>query len=289
MSLRGQLNKVKGDVAKGIKNAAQRGMIDSRGSAWGTQKTIGYVCRVHGLDDEDKNLRGTVDVQEYDYEQGEDKYEGVGWHGGVLTSAIQNNKNGVYLMPSLYSDVVIVQDPFSLEEYVLMCSHVDVIQLQSRTSVKIGVVETEDFDEEDDSCPDVDDLEKTGNAAVTEYDKDKIVHIVKTKDGEVVITQNVDLVKINAKDSVVTVNADGSVSVQSKKVCVTADESIAIKSNSIDLTGDSNVNVTSQTTEIKDGSFVRKGTCAPDGSGGFCGIPVCPFTGAVHVGTTIRS
>lgn len=289
MSLRGNLNKVRTDFAKSVRNTARNGMVDSKGSAWGTQKIVGYVCNVHGQDDENEELRGTVDVQEWDYEIGEDKLEGAGWHEGVKVSAIQNNKSGVFLMPSLYSDVVIVQDPFSLEEYVLMCSHVDVIQMQSHQSIKLGVVETKEFDEDDDDSPDYDELEETGNASTTEYDKDKVVQIVKTKDGEVVITQNATSVEVNAKDSVVIINTDGSITVQSKSVDIKADDSVTIKTKNVDVKADSSASITSQTTEVKEGQFIRKGTSNVDGAGGFCGIPVCPFTGAVHTGSIITA
>lgn len=271
MSLRGQVYKVRDDFARGVRNMAQRGMVDSQGSAWGTQKVSGYVCNVHGLDDEDENLRGTVDVQEWNYDD-EDRVDGAGWHEGVRCSAIQNNKSGVYIMPSLYSDVIIVQDPASFEEYVLMYSHVDIIHLQSHQSIKVGVTETEEYKEDDDDSPDYDALEETGNASETVYDKEKIVQVVRTKDDEVTITQNVNGVSINAKDSVVTINSDGSISVQAKTVDIKADDGYTITSNK---------------TEIKQGQLIRKGTANTDGQGGFCGIPVCPFTGAVHTGSTI--
>lgn len=259
MSLKGQINKVNGDFFSAVRNASMRGNIDSEGGMYGTRKTVGYVCKVHSLDDENDELCGTVDVQEFGYEPGEDKYEGVGYHEGVKVSAIQPNKNGVYLMPSMYSDVVITQDPISFEEYVLMYSHVDVIQMQSHTKVKVGVVETEAFkeSEDDDDSPDVDDLQETGNAAYTQYDKGKIIHAVKTKDGEVTISQIGSEIEIKAKDSTITVTTDGKVTLSAQQV------------------------------EIKGGNFISKGKANLDGNGGFCGIPVCPFTGAIHTGSTI--
>lgn len=289
MSIRGEVNKVKSDFEKGIRRMAQKGQVDSQGSVWGTQKITGYVCNVHGFDDEDESLRGTVDVQDWEHEAGEDKIEGAGWHGGVLVSAIQENKSGVYVMPSLYSDVVIVQNPFTLEEYVIKCSHVDEIQMQSHKTIKVGVVETQDFDEDDDNCPDIDDLEETGNASITEYDKEKIVHTVKTKDGQVIITQTADTVNINAKDSVITIKADGSIDIKAKTANVTVDNGATMKCKTLDITADTSANITSQATEIKEGTFTRKGVANVDGTGGFCGIPVCPFTGAVHVGSVITA
>lgn len=269
MSLTGQINNIQGDFAKAVRNAAMKGSIDSRGGIYGTRKIVGYVCNVHGLDDENEALRGTVDVQEYEYEQGEDKYEGAGHHQGVFCSAIQNNKSGLYFMPMMYSDVVIVQDPVTMEEYVLMCSHVDAIQLQSHQFVKIGVVETEEFKEsdgDDDTASEFDELPETENAAYTNYDKEKIVHIVKTKDGNVTITQTATEISVKTKDTTISVNAEGKVTMSAKDV--------TIDGSKVEITGN---------------SFIRKGTANVDGQGGFCGIPVCPFTGAVHTGSTIVS
>lgn len=259
MSLKGQINKINGDFFSAVRNASLKGNIDSEGGMYGTRKVVGYVCKVHSFDDESEALRGTVDVQEFGYEPGEDKYEGAGHHEGVKCSAIQPNKNGVYLMPSMYSDVVIVQDPISMDEYILMYSHVDIIQMQSHTKVRVGVVETEKFEEseDDDDSPDVDDLAETGNTAFAEYSKDGVVHVVKTKDGNITISHSAEKVEVSAKNSTITISADGNVTLSAKQV------------------------------EIKGGSLISKGKANLDGNGGFCGIPVCPFTGAIHTGSTI--
>ena len=281
MSLRGQINKVNNDFANAVHNAAMKGNIDAQGGIYGTRKITGYVCNVHGLDDEDESLCGTVDVQEYEYEQGEDKYEGVGHHQGVLCSAIQNNKSGFYIMPTMYSDVVIVQDPVTMEEYVLMCSHVDVIQLQSHQSIKVGVVETEEFQESDGETenPDYDELEETGNSAITQYDKEKITHYVKTKDGELTITQTAEKIEIVAKDTTISIDTNGKVTLSAKEVSISGDTSLKTTSPKTTIDGNQ--------VEVTGNSFIRKGTANIDGQGGFCGIPVCPFTGAVHTGSTI--
>lgn len=281
MSLKGQINKVNGDFFNAVRNTSMKGYIDSEGGMYGTRKIVGYVCKVHPLDDDSDELKGTVDVQEFGYEPGEDKYEGAGYHEGVKVSAIQPNKNGAYLMPSMYSDVVIAQDPISFEEYILMYSHVDIIQMQSHTKVRVGVVETETFkeSEDDDDSPDVDDLKETGNAAHTEYSKGNIIHTVKTKDGEVIVSQAADKFTITAKNSVVTISTDGKVSISAKDVEITGSSSLKTSSPQTTLDGNS--------VEVTGSSFVRKGKANLDGNGGFCGIPVCPFTGAIHTGSTI--
>lgn len=126
-----------------------------------TEKTNGYVVKVHT--DEDDELFGTVDVQEY--LSGEADAQGmsdglpVGLHEGVYLSAIQNNENGLFVIPYLYSDVVIVTDPDSLKEYVIEYSHADTVQVDAHNKVIIGATETKEW-QDDENSPDVDQLEK---------------------------------------------------------------------------------------------------------------------------------
>lgn len=267
MSLQGNINKVAPEFLKAMQNAAMRGRVDNDGSAHGVKKIQGYVCGVHDFDDDDESLRGTVDVQEFEHEwDDEDDYiDGAGYHAGVLCSAINANSDGVWLMPMMYSEVVIVRDPSTMLEYVMMYSHVDIIHLQSHKTIKVGVTETEEY-QEGESGPDFEELPETGNATSTDYDKDQILDTVKTKNGEVTVKKTIDGIEIKAKDSTVTIKSDGSVDVKAK-----------------------NITVTGEKTEFKEGQLIRKGTSNADAQGGFCGIPVCPFTGAVHVGSIITA
>lgn len=258
------MNKVIPAFRKSVQGMALQGQLDTGGGAWGTKKIYGYVCDVHKFDDPDESLRGTIDVQEFGYGtysqyfDKDDYIDGAGHHVGVLLSAINKNKDGVWLMPMMYSEVIITQDPQTMKEYVLMYSHVDVVHLQSHQSIKVGVVETEKFKEGPDG-PDFEELPETGESAVSDYDKDKIVDTIKTKSGTVIIKRSIDGVVIDANGKTnVKINSDGSVVVN-----------------------------TQAKAEFTGGQLIKRGTCTPDGQGGFCGIPVCPFTGAVHVGTTI--
>jgi hypothetical protein len=58
-----------------------------------------------------------------------------------------------------------------------------------------------------------------------------------------------------------------------------------IEGDTIDLKG---VTTIDGNTTIKGGMLQANGTAAPTGSGPFCGIPVCPFTGAPHVGNIVQ-
>lgn len=138
-----------------------------------TSRISGYVIKIHT--DENDELYGTVDVQEYNdslaNNQAKDEGLPVGLHEGVFLSAIQNNDNGLITIPYLNSDVVIATDPDTLKEYVVAYSHADTVQIDTHTKTIIGVTETKEFEESEDS-PDVDQLEKTGLHAHTEYTKE---------------------------------------------------------------------------------------------------------------------
>lgn len=138
-----------------------------------TSRISGYVTKIHT--DENDELYGTVDVQEYNdslaNNQARDEGLPVGLHEGVFLSAIQNNDNGLITIPYLNSDVVIATDPDTLKEYVVAYSHADTVQIDTHTKTIIGVTETKEFEESEDS-PDVDQLEKTGLHAHTEYTKE---------------------------------------------------------------------------------------------------------------------
>lgn len=138
-----------------------------------TSRISGYVTKIHT--DENDELYGTVDVQEYNdslaNNQAKDEGLPVGLHEGVFLSAIQNNDNGLITIPYLNSDVVIATDPDTLKEYVVAYSHADTVQIDTHTKTIIGVTETKEFEESENS-PDVDQLEKTGLHAHTEYTKE---------------------------------------------------------------------------------------------------------------------
>lgn len=135
-----------------------------------TSKISGFVVKVHT--DASDELCGTVDVQEYLSDLSEKQYLDnglpVGLHEGVYLSAIQNNENGLVIIPFLYSDVVITTDPDTLREYVIQYSHADTVQIDAHNQITIGVTETKEWEDSEDA-PDVNELEKTGVYAKTIY------------------------------------------------------------------------------------------------------------------------
>ena len=144
MALREKLAKYNDVIERAIRKTALQGRVDQFGNLAGTSRVFGYVCKIHDNDDPDENLRNTVDVQEYNYDEEDYDDQAVGFHEGVLLSAIQGTK-GFFIVPQLFSEVVIVQDPANKVEYVTMYSHAKIIQLQSVDEVNIGVKEYEDL------------------------------------------------------------------------------------------------------------------------------------------------
>lgn len=80
----------------------------------------------------------------------------------------------------------------------------------------------------------------------------------------------------------------------SRKVVVTGDDTLEISGSwNIKVSGSANINISGDATinspsvTITGGQLTVSGTAAPSGSGPFCGIPVCPFSGAPHVGNIV--
>lgn len=180
-------------IKKAIQRIALQGHVDPSSGAWHDSARItGYVAKIH--DDESDELFGTVDVQEYNtraFVQEENDVQ-FGYHEGVYLSALQNNKEGYLIIPKLYSEVTIALDPESRKEYVVMFSHVDLIQLDSHDKISIGVREREEFDNDEDG-DDIDELELTGIATNVAFTKDSITTtVVADKDGKNTVTQVMD-------------------------------------------------------------------------------------------------
>ncbi len=180
-------------IKKAIQRIALQGHVDPSSGVWHDSARItGYVAKIH--DDESDELFGTVDVQEYNtraFVQEENDVQ-FGYHEGVYLSALQNNKEGYLIIPKLYSEVTIALDPESRKEYVVMLSHVDLIQLDSHDKISIGVREREEFDNDEDG-DDIDELELTGIATNVAFTKDSITTtVVADKDGKNTVTQVMD-------------------------------------------------------------------------------------------------
>jgi len=293
MSLTGNIHKVSGDVRSAINQIAHRGMTGMDGAVRGTKKIWGYVCNIH----EDGDLAGTIDVQEFNYEPDEYEDKGTGHHEGVLLSAIQENKDGVLIVPMLYSEVVICQNPTDGQEYVLMYSHAQRIQMKARSEegkddgkIEIGVAEVEKFNETDDGLDkDYDELEPTKNETSTVYTSQSITDHIASKDDEEGLKQEKTAAHkiVTVGDTTITIDGE-NVSIQtSGKVSLTVGgTSITEEDGTVNIKTDKATVEGSEVT-ITGGNLKTKGTSSTDLQGPFNAIKVCPFSGAPHCGSTV--
>lgn len=177
-------------IREAIRAIALKGVVNSQtGAVRGTSKVTGYVAKIHS--DERDELFGTIDVQEYaDWSIAESDDAKIGYHEGVLLTAIQKDNQGYIIIPKLYSDVLVSKDPETNNEYVTMFSHVDLIQLDSHEKIMVGVREREEYKPDDEDTPDIHELELTGIQTTTEYTKDLAKTIAVTdENAEHVATQ----------------------------------------------------------------------------------------------------
>lgn len=307
MSLKGEINKYSGDVRRSIGQIARRGMTGIDGAVRGTKKILGYVCAIH----EDGDLAGTIDVQEFNYEPDEYSVMGTGHHEGVLLSAIQDNSEGILIVPMLYSEVVIVQNPTDGCEYVLMYSHAKRIQLLAHAiegeddgEIEIGVTETEKPVETDDGLDkDYNELEPTKNKTSTKYTSTTITDQVISPDDEEGFKEEktVEHKIITVGDTTITIDGEnvmietsGKVSFKLGGTTITEEDgSVNIKTDkakietsSCEIKG-SDVKVDGTSVTITGGTLKTKGVAATDLNGPFNAIKVCPFSGAPHCGSSV--
>lgn len=182
-------------IREAIRAIALKGIVNRQGTVRGTSKVTGFVAKIHT--DESDDLFGTIDVQEYaDWSIEESEDAKIGYHEGVLLTAIQKDNQGYIIVPKLYSDVLVSKDPETNNEYVTMFSHVDLIQLDSHEKISIGVREREEYKPDDENAPDVHELELTGVQTNTTYEKDKIVTTVQGEDEENKVSLTIDSTQI---------------------------------------------------------------------------------------------
>lgn len=176
-------------IRDAIRKIALHGVINPRtGATYSDSQYAGCVVAIHGDEEEDEMLRGTVDVREYiDPTAQEDDVV----HTGVYLTAIQNNKNGLVIIPKIGSDVIVTMNPVDDIEYVTMFSHADIVRIDSHDEVIIEVKERADFDINDEEGDDIDDLEETGVHAITTYKKDSIATELHGDSDDKVMTQEI--------------------------------------------------------------------------------------------------
>lgn len=89
------------------------------------------------------------------------------------------------------------------------------------------------------------------------------------------------LIWIN-NDGTILVKSEDSVTIETKTCLVKAEDSATIETKTCTLQAN-DVNITGGNL-----TTVNGGQCTPTGSGGFCAIPICPLSGAPHIGNQIK-
>lgn len=226
-------------IFEAIRKIALHGVVNPEtGAVHHTGKVTGYVAAIHT----EGELAGTIDVQEFLNLSDDDEEDvGVGYHEGVLLSAIQNNQTGMVIVPKLYSEVTITTDPETMNEYVIMFSHVDIIQMDSHEKVIVGVTEREEYDIDDDNTPDIEGLEPTGVSSKTTYLKDSITSVVQGEEDADFTTQTMTDkdVKIVAGDD----KSSATIDQQQVKLKHSSSESILGENSNLMKHGSSSVTV----------------------------------------------
>lgn len=113
-----------------------------------------------------------------------------------------------------------------------------------------------------------------------------------TKDGTIDINAEADEKVVIAGNSEVQISGDSKVTVDgNSEITVSGDIKINVSGNaSVEVSGNCDVKasgscgIDSPDVKITGASLTVNGTAAPTGSGPFCGIPACIFSGAPHVG-----
>lgn len=284
------------ELQKRLVAASYKGQMDERGAFNGTSKIAGYVCNIHGDDDPDEELRGTVDVQEYAYRAEDYNGDAAGFHEGVLISAVQGNQ-GYKIVPCMFSEVIIMQDPSTLQWYVTMYSHATIIDLKSHDEVNLGVTEYKPFVETADGLDkDYDELEETGNKTTTNYTATSIVDKIVSPNDEEGLRQEktvdhkvitVGKTKVFIDGGNVTIETDGKVELKVGGSTITEqDGKINVKTDNAKVEA-KDVNVDGKNVTITGGNLKVNGQSNTDGQGPFNAIKVCPFSGAIHCGSSV--
>lgn len=307
MSTRGEANKHAGDIARAISSIANSKMSDFTGMPKGTRKIVGYVCKIH----EEGEFAGTIDVQEYGCEIDYEYNSAIGHHQGVRLSAIQDNKDGYVIIPQLFSDVMIVQNPYDGAEYVVMYSHAQKIQLRTHSlegkddgEITISVTETKDFMETDEGLEnDYDELEETKNKTITKYTATNIHTQIASPDDEDGFQEDYTFENktITVKDTRITIDGESLYIETTNNVTlkigqtevINEDGKVTIKTNECNIESQKSeikgqdVTVNGTNVTITGGNLKTQGTCTPDMNGPYNSIMACPFSGAPHCGSMV--
>lgn len=146
-----------------------------------------------------------------------------------MLSAATSDKGGFLIVPTLFSDVTIFMDAATRYAYVVNFSHVNILRLNARQEAIIGVTELEELDSSSDTSPDYDELEATGNEAITKYTPTSAVTTVKNgQDKEASVSIDAETITHTVDKSEVKQTADKVVQKVNSTTISVADNKVAL-------------------------------------------------------------
>jgi len=127
------------------------------------------------------------------------------------------------------------------------------------------------------------------NVSISVFDEVTIDHVkedsctIKVFDTEIVIKQG----EVSIKPKETTIEVDGNAIIKTTgNTEIEAAGDVSVKGVNVDVEATANATVGAAQAQITGGTLQVNGTAAP-GSGPFCALPACLFTGAAHTGNTV--
>jgi hypothetical protein len=134
-------------------------------------------------------------------------------------------------------------------------------------------------------------------------DVSKLAHLEMDKEGNITVHAAKNITVNGDADCTITIKGNSSITINgNNNVKIDGNSEVEVGGNlsakvsgnmDVEASGNANIKaggsakIDSPSVTITGGQLTVNGSCSPTGSGGFCGIPVCPLTGAPHIGTII--
>jgi hypothetical protein len=118
-------------------------------------------------------------------------------------------------------------------------------------------------------------------------DVSKLAHLEMDKEGNITVHAAKNITVNGDADCTITIKGNNTVTINGNSEIEVGGNLSAKVSGSADINVSGSTKLTSPDVTVTGGQLTVNGSCAPTGSGGFCGIPVCPLTGSPHIGTII--
>lgn len=131
---------------------------------------------------------------------------------------------------------------------------------------------------------------KGDRVAVSVFEEVELEHVkgdsctIKVFDTEVVIKRG----EVSIKPKKTTIEVDGDAEIKtSGKTTIEATGDTMVKGENVNVEATASATVKAANVKITGGNLLVNGSAAPTGTGPFCAVPACLFTGAPHTGNAV--